>query len=145
MKRLNRNLHGDDPDFHVLPGDSDLAAQYLLRYEFSLPVGRDLNNLIDVERSATRVTVVLKSLSTNEKVELDNRAQAWFRQDAPDLENGASGVAAVGARSIQGARKSGRLPSESVQSAFLHVGKALMALDGTRETTEEIRERPRRS
>ena len=30
MKRLNKNLHGDDPDFHVLPDDSDLAAQYLL-------------------------------------------------------------------------------------------------------------------
>ena len=101
MKRLNMNLHGDDPDFHVLPGDSDLAAQYLLLYEFSLPVGRDLNNLIDVERSATRVTVVLKSLSTNEKIELDNRAQAWFRQNAPGLETGATGVAVVGARSIR--------------------------------------------
>jgi len=101
MKRLNRNLHGDDPDYHVLPDDSDLAAQYLLLYEFSLPVGRDLNNLIDVDRAATRVTVVLKSLSTREKIELDERAQAWFRQNAPDLETGATGVAVVGARSIQ--------------------------------------------
>ena len=101
MKRLNRNLHGDDPDFHVLPGDSDLAAQYLLLYEFSLPVGRDLNNLIDVGRSATRVTVVLKSLSTKEKIALDDRAQAWLREHAPDLQTAATGVAVVGARSIQ--------------------------------------------
>ena len=101
LKRLNRNLHGDDPDFHVLPDVSDLAAQYLLLYEFSLPVGRDLNNLIDVERAATRVTVVLKSLSTSEKIALDGRAQAWFREHAPDLETGATGVAVVGARSIQ--------------------------------------------
>ena len=101
MKRLNKNLHGDDPELYVLPGNSDLAAQYLLLYEFSLPVGRDLNNLIDVERSATRVTVVLKSLSTKEKIALDNRAQAWFRQNAPDLETGATGVAVVGASSIQ--------------------------------------------
>ena len=276
MKRLNKNLHGDDPDFHVLPSDSDLAAQYLLLYEFSLPVGRDLNNLIDVERSATRVTVVLRSLSTKEKIALDNRAQAWFRQNAPDLETGATGVAVVGASSIQrniegmllgttvamaivsllllfvfrsvrlglislipnfvpaamamglwgyavgevgvaasvvtaiafgiivddtihfmtkyaGARKNGLLPSESVQSAFRSVGRALlvttvvfglgfmvfgasgmttnqalgllvgmtviialladflflppllMALDGTRETNQEIRERLKRS
>ena len=101
IKRLNKNLHGDDPDFHVLPNDSDLAAQYLLLYEFSLPVGRDLNNLIDVERSATRVTVVLRSLSTKEKIALDHRAQAWFRQNAPGLETGATGVAVVGASSIQ--------------------------------------------
>ena len=101
LKRLNMNLHGDDPDFYVLPNESDLAAQYLLFYEFSLPVGRDLNNLIDVGRSVTRVTVVLKSLSTSEKIVLDNRAQAWFRENAPGLETGATGVAVVGARSIQ--------------------------------------------
>ncbi|MDE0460037.1 MAG: MMPL family transporter [Chromatiales bacterium] len=101
IKRLNKNLHGDDPEYYVLPDDSDLAAQYLLLYEFSLPVGRDLNNLIDVERSATRVTVVLRSLSTKEKIALDHRAQAWFRQNAPGLETGATGVAVVGASSIQ--------------------------------------------
>ncbi len=101
MKRLNMNLHGDDPDFYILPDDPDLAAQYLLLYEFSLPVGRDLNNLIDVERSSTRVTVVLKSLSTREKIDLDDRAQAWFRENAPGLESRATGVAVVGANSIQ--------------------------------------------
>ena len=101
MKRLNKNLHGDDPDFYRLPDDSDLAAQYLLLYEFSLPVGRDLNNLIDVERSSTRMTVVLKSLSTDEKIGLDDRAQDWLRQNAPGMETGATGVAVVGAHSIQ--------------------------------------------
>ena len=101
MKRLNMNLHGDDPDFYALPDDPDLAAQYLLLYEFSLPVGRDLNNLIDVERSSTRATVVLKSLSTREKIDLDDRAQAWFRENAPGLESRATGVAVVGANSIQ--------------------------------------------
>ena len=101
MKRLNRNLHGDDPAFHVLPEDPDLAAQYLLLYEFSLPVGRDLNNLIDVERSFTRMTVVLRSLSTDEKIALDERAQAWLGQNATGMETGATGVAVVGARSIQ--------------------------------------------
>ena len=101
VKRLNKNLHGDNPEFYRLPESSDLAAQYLLLYELSLPVGRDLNNLIDVERSATRVTVVLKSLSTNEKIELDERAQDWFRKNAPDLASRATGVAVVGAHSIQ--------------------------------------------
>ena len=101
MKRLNRNLHGDDPAFHILPDDSDLAAQYLLLYEFSLPVGRDLNNLIDVGRSSTRMTVVLRSLSSDEKLALDQRAQAWLGQNAPGMETGATGVAVVGAQSIQ--------------------------------------------
>ena len=101
MKRLNKNLHGDNPKFYSLPDDPDLAAQYLLLYEFSLPEGRDLNNIIDIERSATRVTVTLKSLATKEKIALDNRAQDWLRQNAPGMETEATGVAVVGARSIQ--------------------------------------------
>ena len=43
----------------------------------------------------------MKSLSTSEKIALDNRAQAWFRKNAPGLETGATGVAVVGAQSIQ--------------------------------------------
>ncbi len=101
MKRLNKNLHGDNPDYYRIPDDSDLAAQYLLLYEFSLPLGRDLNNLIDIGRSATRATVVLKSLSTDEKIALDNRAQDWFRQNAPNLETRATGISVVGTHSTQ--------------------------------------------
>ena len=43
----------------------------------------------------------MKSLSTSEKIALDNRAQAWFRKNAPGLETGATGVAVVGVQSIQ--------------------------------------------
>ena len=99
VKRLNKNLNGDDPEFYRIPDDSDLAAQFLLLYEFSLPVGRDLNNLIDVERSASRITVALRNLSINEKIDLDNRAQAWLRNNAPDLQAEATGIAIVGAYS----------------------------------------------
>ena len=101
MKRLNKNLHGDNPDYYALPDDPELAAQYLLLYEFSLPVGRDLNNLIDHDRKATRTTVSLKSLSSLEKINLDDHARAWLRQNAPSLETAATGVSIVGARSIQ--------------------------------------------
>ena len=59
MKRLNKNMHGDDESFYRLPDDPELAAQYLLLYELSLPFGSDLNNRIDVAKSATRMTVVV--------------------------------------------------------------------------------------
>ena len=99
MKRLNKNLNYDNPDFYTIPDNSDLAAQYLLLYEFSLPAGLDLNNLIDMDRSSTRVTAVLKALSASEKINLDNRARAWLRENAPGMETGASGMAIVGAYS----------------------------------------------
>ena len=95
MKRLNKNMHGDDPAYHRLPDDPELSAQYLLLYELSLPFGRDLNNRIDVAKSATRMTVVLRSLTSQGQRELDARAQAWIRANAPDLASEASGVSIV--------------------------------------------------
>ena len=55
MKRLNRNMHGDDATYYNIPGDRELSAQYLLLYELSLPYGLDLNDRINVDKSATRV------------------------------------------------------------------------------------------
>ncbi|MDE0007584.1 MAG: MMPL family transporter, partial [Gammaproteobacteria bacterium] len=95
MKRLNRNMHGDDPAFHRLPDDAELAAQYLLLYELSLPFGNDLNDRIDIAKSATRMTVVVRSLSSQAQRELDARAVAWLRANAPDLATEASGVSIV--------------------------------------------------
>ena len=95
MKRLNRNMHGDDPAFHRIPDDAALAAQYLLLYELSLPFGSDLNDRIDVGKSATRMTVVLRSSSSKEQRELDARARAWLEENAPGLATDASGLTMV--------------------------------------------------
>ncbi|MGE0485457.1 MAG: RND family transporter [Gammaproteobacteria bacterium] len=77
MKRLNKNMHGDDSEFYVLPDDRELAAQYLLLYEMSLPYGLDLNNQINVDKSSTRLTVTLPVISSNAMIALDERAMAW--------------------------------------------------------------------
>ena len=92
MKRLNRNMHGDAPEFHCLPEDAELAAQYLLLYELSLPFGSDLNDRLDIAKSATRMVVGTSSSWSRELRELDARAQAWIRANAPGLAGEASGL-----------------------------------------------------
>lgn len=88
FKRLHKNLHNDDPAYYHLPKQRDLAAQYLLLYEMSLPYGLDLNNQINVDKSATRVTVTLKTLSSNEILALDKRAQQWLKENSlPSMQN----------------------------------------------------------
>jgi predicted RND superfamily exporter protein len=37
IKRLNKNMHGDKKEWHKIPAERNLAAQYLLMYEMSLP------------------------------------------------------------------------------------------------------------
>ncbi len=95
MKRLNMNMHGDDPAFHRLPEDPELAAQYLLLYELSLPFGSDLNDRIDVAKSATRMVVTTRNAWSRDLRELDERAQVWLRTNAPGFTQEASGLSIV--------------------------------------------------
>ena len=97
MKRLNKNMHGDDPAFYRLPEDPGLAAQYLLLYELSLPFGSDLNDRIDVAKSATRLSVVTRNAWSRDLRELDKRAQVWLQANAPAFANEASGLSIIAA------------------------------------------------
>lgn len=83
MKRLNRNMHGDDPNWYRVPDQRELAAQYLLLYEFSLPFGLDLTNMVNLDKSATRVVAGLRSSSTLELMDLQERVGAWLHSNAP--------------------------------------------------------------
>ncbi|VAW87509.1 Predicted exporter of the RND superfamily [hydrothermal vent metagenome] len=87
MRRLNKNMHGDDPRWFRLPQERELAAQYLLLYEMSLPYGLDLNNQINVDKSAIRFTASLKTLSSNELLALERRASGWLAVNAPHIIN----------------------------------------------------------
>ncbi|MFW5444545.1 MAG: efflux RND transporter permease subunit [Methylococcaceae bacterium] len=78
IKRLNKNMHGDDPTYYRLPTDKSLTSQYLFLYEMSLPFGLDLNDRIDIDKSSTRLTATLKNLSSQHVLNLENRAQEWI-------------------------------------------------------------------
>ena len=105
MKRLNRNLHGDDDDWYRLPAERDLAAQYLLLYEMSLPYGLDLNNQLDIRKQTTRVSATLQTLSTKEVLAFEQRVYRWMQDNTPAmLTHGASPTmmfAHIGERNIR--------------------------------------------
>ena len=83
FRQINQSMHGDDPAAYRIPESRELAAQYLLLYELSLPEGLDLNNQIDRSRSATRVTVSAETLYSKDLLELNARAEAWLEENAP--------------------------------------------------------------
>ena len=65
-KRLNRDLNSGDPAYYTVPESKELAAQYLLLYELSLPFGLDLNNQLDINKGSTQVIVTIDDMTTNE-------------------------------------------------------------------------------
>lgn len=111
FKRLNKNMHADDPNFYKLPEDRELAAQYLLLYEMSLPYGLDLTNQLDMNKSATRVMTMVKNVGSKELTQLEIKAQQWFVDNAPNL----------------------KLTAASPGLMFAHIGEANMEsmLEGT--------------
>jgi len=85
FKRLNKNMHGDDPAYYSLPESRELAAQYLLLYELSLPYGLDLNDQIDIDKAQTRLNITLENLHTEEMLALENRVSNWLSTNLPDV------------------------------------------------------------
>lgn len=108
MRRLNKNMHGDDREYYKLPEERDLSAQYLLLYEMSLPYGLDLNNQIDVNKSSIRLIPSLQTLSSNEVIALNKRAYEWLKTNTSSIDlatNPGSGTsimfANIGKRNIK--------------------------------------------
>lgn len=94
VKRVNRNVHGDDPAFNTLPRSRDEVAQYLLLYEMSLPPGLSLTDRINASRDASRVTIVVggngKNLPSDKLIPLSERFENWLKT------RGGEGMAAEG-------------------------------------------------
>lgn len=82
-RRLNKNMNADNPEFYLLPQDQELAAQYLLMYEMSLPFGLDINNQINLDKSATRIVVTMQNKGSKEFTRFEANAMAWMAENAP--------------------------------------------------------------
>ncbi|MFT7126562.1 MAG: putative RND superfamily exporter protein [Pseudoalteromonas tetraodonis] len=104
MKRLNRVMNNEDPSKYVIPDSRELAAQYMLLYEFSLPFGLDLNNQINFDKSALKITANLRFATAKDLLLAEEAAQAWFAENYPQFQSTGAGVslmfAHIGQRNI---------------------------------------------
>jgi hypothetical protein len=95
IKRLNKAMNGDQESFYKIPESQELAAQYLLLYELSVPFGLDLNSSINVSKSATRMTVSVMHASSAHLRELDEKAQVWLANNIPEFKTVGSGLSVI--------------------------------------------------
>lgn len=83
MRSLNESMNYDDPAYYRVPESRELAAQYLLLYELSLPYGLDLNNQINVDKSATRFVVTTDNITSVQMRAMAESGTEWLRENAP--------------------------------------------------------------
>ncbi len=86
MKDLNQVMHDDDASWYRVPETSELAAQYLLFYEFGLPEGLGLNNLVTIHKDASRFSVSMSYAGSEELLAMDQNAQTWLKRNAPAIK-----------------------------------------------------------
>lgn len=84
LKKLNKNMHGDNENYYSLPETKDSASDYLFLYELSLPYGLDLNDRINIDKSATRVTVTLGKTSTIQTKDFLDSTKKWINLNFPE-------------------------------------------------------------
>lgn len=86
VKRLNMNMHGDDPAYFRIPETREEAGQYLFLYELSIGYGMDLTDQIDVDRRTARLGVQMANVTTAEMRDVTLRAGAWLKANAPIMQ-----------------------------------------------------------
>jgi uncharacterized protein len=77
LKNINRSMNADDPKQHAIPATNDEIAQYLLFYTLSLPVGQDINDRMNVDNSASRITIIRPLVSTRVSQANIDKINAW--------------------------------------------------------------------
>ena len=95
IKRLNKAMNRDDEQFYAIPENRELAAQYLLLYELSVPFGLDLNNRINVNKSSTRLTVNIKQASNDDVRNLDAIIQEYLENEIPEFKTNGTGLSMI--------------------------------------------------
>ncbi len=127
FKRLNKSMHGDDPAYYRIPEERELAAQYLLMYEMSLPFGLDLNNQVNVDKSSIRFVVTFENMKSSETRAVEAQARQWLHEHAPGMESYGTGppvmFAHIAKRNIE---------SNFISLPFCMAGISLLLLPGLR-------------
>jgi predicted RND superfamily exporter protein len=78
FKRLNKSMHADEESWYRLPDTRELAAQYLLLYEMSLPYGLDLNDQINIDKSGIRLIATYEDMSSNQVLAVEQQIKQWL-------------------------------------------------------------------
>jgi len=83
VKKLNKAMNGNLEEEYKLPGNRELASQYSLLYELSLPFGQGLTNQVSLDKRYTLLSVVLWQSNSNTVLAFNDRVDKWLEEHAP--------------------------------------------------------------
>ncbi len=98
IESINLSMNDDDPDAQAIADTQEGNAQLLMFYELSLPVGMDMNTLLDVDRRNSLVSVTVRAPHARDLRALAVRAEAWLAENEGEIASRATGLSIAFAR-----------------------------------------------
>lgn len=92
LKKLNKRMHQDDAAWEVVPESQELASQYMMLYEFSLPQGEDSTRDLNIARSALRINIAMIPMSTQQYLASERIIQTWLDENIPEYTAEGTGL-----------------------------------------------------
>ena len=92
LKRLNQTLGGGAPDSYRLAETQQGNAQAMMLYELSLPAGQDMNQMMNIGRNKTRLTVVLRDADGQDVAQFAQLSETWLHNNEPMIATEAVGL-----------------------------------------------------
>jgi predicted RND superfamily exporter protein len=83
LRRVNQVANGGAPSEYRIAETQPLVSEDLLLYEMNLPAGLDLTDRISVDKSASRLSITIKDLSTRQLNAFVARSEGWLHANAP--------------------------------------------------------------
>ena len=83
VKRIHRTMSENDPAAYTIPQQPNAAAQMLQLFELSLPPGLELNDQIRIDRSASKLSVIVREMPSTELLAFERKVQAWMAAELP--------------------------------------------------------------
>jgi predicted RND superfamily exporter protein/outer membrane lipoprotein-sorting protein len=83
VKRVNQVMSANEPAAYRIPESRAAVSEALLVYEMGLPQGLDLTDRVNVDKSAARLTVTVKDVSSQQMNAFTARSESWLRTNTP--------------------------------------------------------------
>ncbi len=95
IKDINQVMNGDDPAAYRIPDTAQEVAENLFLLEMSMPFGLDLSTYVNVDRSATLLSVRLAQVGSADVQRISQQGEAWLEENAPGYAVRATGLSVL--------------------------------------------------
>jgi len=80
LKRMHKVFNDDNQSFYIIPERREIIEEYITMYNYAMPRGSSLRDLIDANERFIRLSIRMDSLGSEQNLHYIRWIKQWFRQ-----------------------------------------------------------------